>query len=97
MLIRSVVCNNKNTVITKTPKENLEVCVLVAQLCLTLCDLLECSPPGSSVHGILQARILKQVAIPLGTTIEKYYREGVHDRQGGLACCDSWGRRVGHD
>ena len=32
--------------------------VLVAQLCLTLCDHMNCSPPGSSVHGILQARIL---------------------------------------
>ena len=27
---------------------------LVAQLCLTLCDLMDCSPPGSSAHGILQ-------------------------------------------
>ena len=38
--------------------------VLVAQLCPTLCDLMDCSPPGSSVHGILQARILEWVAIP---------------------------------
>ena len=38
--------------------------VLVAQLCLTLCDTMDCSPPGSSVHGILQARILEWVAIP---------------------------------
>ena len=30
---------------------------LVAQSCLTLCDRVDCSPPGSSVHGILQARI----------------------------------------
>ena len=37
---------------------------LVTQLCLTLCDPLECSPPGSSVHGLLQARILEWVAIP---------------------------------
>ena len=37
--------------------------VLVAQLCLTLCDPMDCSPPGSSVHGILQARILEWVAI----------------------------------
>ena len=29
------------------------------QSCLTLCDALDCSPPGSSVHGILQARILE--------------------------------------
>ena len=31
---------------------------LVAQSCPTLCDPMDCSPPGSSVHGILQARIL---------------------------------------
>ena len=37
---------------------------LVAQSCPTLCDLIDCSPPGSSVHGILQARILEWVAIP---------------------------------
>ena len=32
--------------------------------CLTLCDPMDCSPPGSSVHGILQARILEWVATP---------------------------------
>ena len=35
----------------------------VAKLCLTLCDPMDCSPPGSSVHAILQARILEWVAI----------------------------------
>ena len=35
----------------------------VTQSCLTLCDPVDCSPPGSSVHGILQARILEWVAI----------------------------------
>ena len=40
------------------------VCVcLVTQTCLTLCDPMDCSPPGSSVHGSLQARILKWVVI----------------------------------
>ena len=39
------------------------VCVLVAQSCLTLCDLMDCSPPGSSVHGFLWAGILEWVAI----------------------------------
>ena len=34
-----------------------------AQSCLTLCDPMDCSPPTSSVHGILQARILEWVAI----------------------------------
>ena len=37
--------------------------MLVAQLCPTLCDPMDCSPSGSSVHGILQARILEWVAI----------------------------------
>ena len=32
--------------------------------CLTLCDLMDCSPPGSSVHGTFQAIILEWVAIP---------------------------------
>ena len=36
--------------------------VLVVQLCQTLCDPKDCIPPGSSVHGILQARILEWVA-----------------------------------
>ena len=38
--------------------------VLVAQLCLALCDAMDCSLPGSTVLGILQARILEWVAIP---------------------------------
>ena len=36
---------------------------MCAQSCLTLCDSVDCSPPGSSVHGILQARILDWVAM----------------------------------
>ena len=41
------------------------MCVCVhAQPCPTLCDLIDCSLPGSSVHGILQARILECVAMP---------------------------------
>ena len=39
------------------------VCAKSLQSCLTLCDPMDCSPPGSSVHGILQARILEGVAI----------------------------------
>ena len=39
------------------------VYVLVSQSCLTLCDPVDCSLPGSSVHRILQARILEWVAI----------------------------------
>ena len=36
----------------------------VTQSCPTLCDPTGCSPPGSSVHGIFQARILERVAMP---------------------------------
>ena len=37
---------------------------VLAQLCPTLCDPVDCSPPGCSVHGILPARILEWVGIP---------------------------------
>ena len=40
------------------------VCVKVTQSFPTLCDSINCSPPASSVHGILQARILEWVAMP---------------------------------
>ena len=43
----------------------------VAQLCLTLWDPTDCSPPGSSVHGILQARILEWVAMPYSRVISQ--------------------------
>ena len=38
--------------------------MLLAQSCLTLWDPMDCSTPASSVHGILQARILEWVVIP---------------------------------
>ena len=46
---------------------------LFATSCPTLCNLMDCSPPGSSVHGILQARILERVAISSskGSTLSK--------------------------
>ena len=40
------------------------VCTKSLQSCLILCDPMDCGPPGSSVHGILQARILQGVACP---------------------------------
>ena len=39
------------------------VCAKLSQLCPTLCNPMNCSPPGSSVHGILQTRILEWVSI----------------------------------
>ena len=44
--------------------------LLVPKPCLTLCDPMDCSPPGSSVHGILQAGILEWVAISFSTPIQ---------------------------
>ena len=53
-----ITCNLQNK-----PVRLLKVKELVAQLCLTLWDPMDCSLPGSSVHGILQARILEWFAI----------------------------------
>ena len=44
--------------------EKVKVKALVTQLCPTLCDPMDCSPPGSSVHGISHTRIWEWVAIP---------------------------------
>ena len=41
-----------------------KVKVLITQSYPILCNPMDCSPPGSSVHGILQARILERIAIP---------------------------------
>ena len=49
------------------PKETILpflLCAKSLQLCLTLCDPMDCSPPGSSVHGILQAGLLESAAMP---------------------------------
>ena len=49
---------NRNQVSVLEKKE------LVTHSCPTLCNPMDCSPPGSSVHGILQARLLEWVAMP---------------------------------
>ena len=53
---KSALCNFHQLIWSST--------VLVPQLCQTLCDPMDWSPPGSSVHGILQARTLEWVVIP---------------------------------
>ena len=71
-LLRKGVCFTPRTSSATTRQEGfcVRVCVRACvratplKLCLTLCDLLDCSPPGPSVHGILQARILGWVALP---------------------------------
>ena len=44
--------------------QNTTVCVSHSELCLTLCNSMDCNLPGSSVYGILQARILEWIAVP---------------------------------
>ena len=46
------------------------VCVQFAQSYLTPCSPMDCSPPGSPVHGISQARILDWVVIPAGNLLD---------------------------
>ena len=48
----------------RSAEASLKVKVLVTLSCPTLCNSMDCSLPGSSVHGTLQARILEQVAFP---------------------------------
>ena len=50
------------------------------QSCPTVCDPVDCSPPGSSVHGILQARMLEWVAVP-------FCRGSSRPRDWTRACC----------
>ena len=44
------------------------LCCLITKSCLILCDPMDCSPPGSSVRGISQARTLEWVAISFSNT-----------------------------
>ena len=60
------------------------VCVLITQSCLTLCDPMNCSPPGSSVHGISQARKLELAAISFSRG-SSWPRDQIH-----VSFIDSW-------
>ena len=60
----------------------------VAQSCSTLCDPMDCSPPGSSVHGIFQPRILEWVAIS-SSWRPCEPREWTH-----VSCMSCTGRRI---
>ena len=48
----------------KRPIKQINKCVSVHSAVLTLCDPMDCSPSGSSAHGIFQARILEWVSFP---------------------------------
>ena len=49
---------------TQISQDSEKVELLVTQLCPTLCNPIDCSPPGSSVHEIIQARIRDWAVIP---------------------------------
>ena len=57
-------CSPETVTIMLTSYNEKKVKVLVIQSCPTLCDPMDCSLPGSSVRGILQAIILEWVTIP---------------------------------
>ena len=58
--------------------------VLVSQSCLTPCELMDCSQPGSSVHEIFQSRILKWVAIPFSRGLSQLRNRSRISRIAGL-------------
>ena len=60
---------------------------LVVKSCPTLCDPVDCSPPGPSVHGILQARTLERVAIYVSNQL-------VEDADSGKGCVWWIGQRI---
>ena len=64
------------------------VCCSVSTLCLTLCDPTDCSRPGSSVHGISQARIVEWVAISFSRGCSR------PRDQNRISCISCIGRRV---
>ena len=81
-------------------------CTKLLQWCLTLCDLTECSPPGSSVQGILKSRILEWPLLgdlPNSATESESLKspelagysclENPMDGQRSLAYCSPWGRK----
>ena len=66
-----------------------KVTVLVAQPCPTLCNSMNCNLPGSSVYGILQARILEWIAVPFSRGSSQPRIEPRSHIAGGLQV-DSW-------
>ena len=68
----SMVCSSKK--ISLHLEKEVKGKALVTQLCPILCNPMDCSPPGSSVHGILQARLQEWVAIPFSCILAHHKR-----------------------
>ena len=68
----------------------------VAQSGLTLCNAVDCSPPGSSLHGILQARILEwgAIAFSRGSSWTSDWSRVTHISG---RCFNLWARREAHE
>ena len=64
----------------------------VAQSCLTLCDHMDCSLPGSSVHGIFHARILEWVAISF-SRVSSGHRDRTWVSRTAGRCFNLWATR----
>ena len=62
---------NYNVLISAVQQSDSVLCmkVVVTQLCQTLCNPMDCSPPGTTVLGILQAKIMEWVAISFSKEI----------------------------
>ena len=82
---RRLDCQAMSLRCTEGPYLDVCKCALSLQSCLTLCDPLDCSPPGSSVHGILQARILEWVAMSFFRGFSR-----PRDRTWGFLCVLHW-------
>ena len=54
----------ESAMLSEVSHKEKNVCAQSLQSCSTLCNPMDCSPPGSSVHGILHARILEWAAMP---------------------------------
>ena len=53
----------------------------VAQSCPTLSDPMDCCPPGSSVHGIFQARVLEWFAIAFSKEVPRYFKKETEKKE----------------
>ena len=69
------ILTNAHIQVTYPPVEMINDDAKSLQSCPTLCDFMDCSPPGFSVHGILQARMLEWVAISFSRG-SSYPRDG---------------------
>ena len=67
---QAVICKSEREVSGESqPVDSLKSVSEVAQSCPTLCDPMDCSLPGFSVHGIFQARVLEWVAFSVDSLV----------------------------